>query len=63
MGHLGYLNGHHTGYCNCHSEDRLGGDLGGEMKRLPWVVSALVFAWMAYSVGPDLRRYLKMRAM
>ena len=33
------------------------------MKRLPWVLSALFVAWMAYSIGPDVRRYLRIRAM
>lgn len=33
------------------------------MRRLPLFLSALVVAWMAYSIAPDVRRYLRMRAM
>jgi|SwirhisoilCB3_FD_contig_21_10241892_length_277_multi_3_in_0_out_0_1 hypothetical protein len=33
------------------------------MKTAAWIISALMLTWAAYSVTPDLRRYLKIHAM
>lgn len=33
------------------------------MKTTAWIVTALVFAGVAYVMGPDLARYMKMRSM
>jgi hypothetical protein len=36
---------------------------GGTMKTAALIFSGLVLAWAAYTLGPDLRRYARMRAM
>jgi hypothetical protein len=36
---------------------------GGMMKTAALIFSGFILAWAAYSLGPDLRRYARMRAM
>jgi hypothetical protein len=33
------------------------------MKKAALLISGLVLAWAAYSLAPDIRRYMRMRAM
>lgn len=33
------------------------------MKTVAWIISAIMVTWAAYSVAPDLRRYLKIHSM
>jgi hypothetical protein len=33
------------------------------MKTAAWIMSAIFLGWAAYSVAPDLRRYLKISTM
>jgi len=33
------------------------------MKAAAWILSAIFLGWAAYSVAPDLRRYLKISTM
>lgn len=33
------------------------------MKTVAWIMSAIFLGWAAYSVAPDLRRYLKIQSM
>ena len=33
------------------------------MKRAIWTVTAIGVAWLVLSMGPDIRRYLRMVAM
>lgn len=33
------------------------------MKTALWIASGLAVAWLAYSLGPDMRRYWKIHSM
>ncbi len=33
------------------------------MKTAAWIISAIFLGWAAYTVAPDMRRYLKISSM